>query len=219
MNDTGNGARPDWYTSEPSSLEVVVPHIERYWGAIARCWHEDISEYVHIDIHVVPGGSDRDFVTLISSGMSDRPMAAPPGAEDCRYAELMVALPVDWPMEQEDFREEANWWPFRMLKTIARMPHSQHMWIWAWHTVNMHEEIHAFSPFSGVLIAVPVLCPEEAVVLRAAEDKAVHFLSLIPLYREELQYARTRGTDALVDRLGCCDVTELVDLSRRNVCG
>ena len=36
----------------------------------------------------------------ITSGMSDLPMSAPPGAEECRYAELMISLPPSWLLDK-----------------------------------------------------------------------------------------------------------------------
>jgi hypothetical protein len=78
-------------------------------------WHELASDLVHIDVHVTPPSPGRPRYTLVTSGMSDRPMSVPPGI-DSRYAELMTALPADWPLTAEAFRDEATYWPVRVSR-------------------------------------------------------------------------------------------------------
>lgn len=37
-----------------------------------------LSPYVHVDIHIVEPTDERPWTTLVTSGMSERPMHAPP---------------------------------------------------------------------------------------------------------------------------------------------
>jgi hypothetical protein len=76
-------------------LEEISNHIARQIGTVGPVLHELVSDIVHVDVHVVPPGQNRDRYTLITSGMSDRAMAAPREAGECRFAELMLCVPPD----------------------------------------------------------------------------------------------------------------------------
>ncbi|WP_262922976.1 suppressor of fused domain protein [Hymenobacter cellulosilyticus] len=67
-------------------------------------FHEIISDKVHLDVHVVDPSKDFPFYTLVTSGMSDLPMAVPEGEEEARYAELCVLLPSTWQMPETGAR-------------------------------------------------------------------------------------------------------------------
>src|SRR5262245_42031267 len=103
-------------SGDSSAIEAVEQHIERYIGKPENVFHELISDLVHIDVHVVAPTAKRNYYTLVTSGMSDRPMAAPPEMEDCKYAELLVCLPPDWPLSEKDFKNNDNYWPIFWLK-------------------------------------------------------------------------------------------------------
>ena len=76
-----------------SSLEAISDHIERHIGKIAQVWHEILSDLVHVDVHEIAPTEDRPYWTLVTSGMSDRSMAAPDGYEEWAFAELMLCVP------------------------------------------------------------------------------------------------------------------------------
>lgn len=68
--------------------EAIVAHYERYLGPVENVWHELASDTVHIDVHHVPPGPDRNYHTLFTTGTSDLPMDAPSGAEDSNCSSL-----------------------------------------------------------------------------------------------------------------------------------
>ena len=85
-------------------LECITAHIEQHLGQVSGVLHELISDQIHLDVLQVDPTPERPFYTLITSGMSDLPMATPAGAEKFRFAELMICLPQDWPMDEEGHR-------------------------------------------------------------------------------------------------------------------
>src|SRR5262245_43817865 len=87
-------------TGDPASIEAISNHIETHLGKVAGVFHE-LSDLVHVDVHMVGPTQGRPYQYLVTSGMSDLPMAVPEGAEEWRYAELVVKLPPDWPLTQE----------------------------------------------------------------------------------------------------------------------
>src|SRR5439155_11079655 len=120
---------------DPRVIEAISRHVGRYVGKVEHVFHEIVSDLVHVDVHLIPPQPNREFVTLVTSGMSDRPMTLPPGCDAPAYAELLLCLPPDWPLEQEDFKDEAKFWPVRLLKFLARLPHEYDTWLSFGHTV------------------------------------------------------------------------------------
>lgn len=203
-------------------LEPISSHIEKCWGNERdTVYHEIVSEYAHIDLHIVEATEERPFHTVITSGMSDRPMTVPDGAEEFRFAELVISLPPSWPMDEKSWSDERHWWPFRWLKLLARFPHEYRSWLFGEHTVPNGDPPAPFAPtteFCCMLLASPVLCSDEGGCLVVDDVTKIFFHSLIPIYREEMEFALRRGSGDLLDRLGEAGVTELLQIGRKNVC-
>ena len=183
---------------------------------VSRC-----SDYVHVDVHFVKATKQRPFHTLITSGMSDRPMRSPDGAEDYRYSELVISLPPDWPLDKESLRDEQNWWPVRWLKKLARFPHEYNTWMMWGHTIPNDDPPVPFAANTKLccmLLCVPTLCDDAGWLLKINDSKSVRFHSLIPVYIKELEFALKSGAEALIEKLAVAGVTELLNLKRKNVC-
>jgi hypothetical protein len=203
------------------SIEAISRHIEQYAGPPARVFHELISDLVHVDVHLVEPTTERNYYTLVTSGMSDRPMPAPPGYEDSRYAELVICLPSSWQLTEEAFKDERHYWPIRWLKTLARLPHEYNTWLGATHTVPNGNPPQPFADNTKLCCALllkPVLFVDGFQTLSVNADKVIQFLTLVPLYREEMEFKLKSGLDPLLDRLDAAGVTELLDVRRKNVC-
>src|SRR6185437_8832024 len=97
--------------------------------------HEKDSPGIHVDVYVADPTPQRNYKCLITSGMSEKPMPVPAGAEDGRYAELIICLPPQWPLSPEAFKDEANYWPVRVLKGVARYALSNETWLYKGHSM------------------------------------------------------------------------------------
>ncbi len=208
-------------SGDEETIQRISDHIELHCGTPEWVFHELVSDLVHIDIHVVPPNEERDFYTVVTSGMSDRPMSPPAGAEEYQYAELILCLPSDWPLRQEDFKDENNYWPIRALKMLARFPHEYQTWLFTGHTVPNGNPPQPFAENTQMccsLLLQPILFDPEFSTLAANSEKTVHFLSLIPLYQEEMDFKLREGLNSLLDRFDQVGVSELLDPNRVNVC-
>jgi len=206
---------------DEESIEAISDHIERHYGKIEMVYHEVISDLVHIDVHWVAPSGVRPYHTLVTSGMSDRPMRAPEGAEAFRYGEMMICLPPTWRMSMEDWEDEKWYWPVRWLKILARFPHEYDTWLAPSHTVPNEDPPQPFASNTKLccsLVMPPLLAPEGFSELKISDEKTIRFCSLVPLYREEMEFKLKRGFDSLVELLDKNKVTELLDVGRRNVC-
>lgn len=213
---------PEVAVRDESAMEEIEAHIEQHLGEVDMVWHEIVSDLVHIDIHQVPPDDERPFWTLVTTGMSDRPMSVPEGAEEFACAELMLCLPPDWPLSQEEFADENNYWPLRLLKVLARLPHEYETWLGPGHTVpNGGDDPIAYAEntaFTCAMILPPLaLAPPEFHQLEL-DDRVINFYGVWPLYPAEVDLKLNKGLDALLDRLERNGVTELIDVDRPDTC-
>ena len=70
--------------------------------------------------------------------------------------------------------------------------------------------------FSGWLVDEPVLFPTEFQKLRVGE-KVINFYGIVPLYEEEMTLKLRKGSGALSHVLDEAQVSELIDVQRKNL--
>lgn len=206
---------------DADSIEAISNHIEEYIGPIDHVLHEIVSDLVHIDIHVVTPTKEVPFYSLITSGMSEAPMTVPEGMEEFRFSELMIRLPPDWPLRRADLKDENHYWPIRLLKGLARLPHEYDTWLSFGHTVPNGDPAEPYASntkLSCGLVLTMLNVPEGFHELRISEDKVIHFYGVYPLYPEETEFKLKQGTDELIRRFEKHRISDVVDTRRKNVC-
>ncbi|MCU0292435.1 MAG: suppressor of fused domain protein [Thermoanaerobaculaceae bacterium] len=206
---------------DEASIEQIGAHVERHVGPVDRVFHELISDLVHVDVHHVAPGDGRPFHTLVTSGMSDRPMSPPPGADAYRFTELAVLLPAAWQVSEEAFKDEAWYWPVRQLKILARLPHKFRSWLWWGHTVPHGDPPEPFAVSTELccsMLISPVSLPDEFDTLWLEDGREVTFFSLFPLYKEEMEHKLGHGAEALLELVVRAGLDDIVDPRRLNVC-
>ncbi|MCA9647848.1 MAG: suppressor of fused domain protein, partial [Myxococcales bacterium] len=167
---------------EPSADDPVLHHFQRYLGdvsdsdkalackaAFARGLAELRAEqdFSRLDqdvtVELVEANIDRTSHTLVTRGMSRRPMNVPPEVqrgvpENFRYAELTIALPFAWPLDEESLLESEHSWPFALLARLAQFPFAKGTWLAEGHSVpngEPPERYHASTDQCCALIAQP----------------------------------------------------------------
>jgi hypothetical protein len=141
---------------------------------------------------------------LVTSGLSDRPMNAPAGCEDCRYAELYLCLPASWPLANEDFKNERNYWPVRLLQTLGRFPHVFEAWLWLYHSLPNFDPPEPYADnteLCGAMLGPPISLPMDFAGLKVQEDQTIYFFSVLPLHKEEMAFKIKHGGEPLLARL------------------
>jgi hypothetical protein len=201
-------------------INAVDGHITKWIGAVDVVYHEIVSPYVHVDIHHIPPSEDHPFHVLVTSGMSEMPMTTPEGAEEYRYAELLICLPPEWPLTEAAFEDERHYWPVRWLKMLARFPHQYGTWLGWGHTMPNGDPPLPFTEgtkLCGMLILPSISLPEEAATLELPDGRTVHFWALYPLYDEEMAIKLRKGAQALLPLFEKHNVSDVVDPTRVNV--
>lgn len=198
-------AEPELVCGDPETVSAVSNHIEMNIGKVAGVLHEVVSTLVHIDVHIVPPDKDRRFTTLVTSGMSDRPMAAPEELlEDYGHAELVMCIPGDWPLEEAAMRDETYYWPIRLLKRLARLPHAVETWLGHGHSIPNGDPAEPYAPntkLCGAVLCATFWFGKEFLWLTTPNGKKITFLSVIPVYDEEMSFKLNSNADDLFDRM------------------
>jgi hypothetical protein len=214
---------PDIFTPadmSSGSLELITGHIEHHIGKPEHVLHELVSDQVHIDIHVVPPREDRPYYTLVTSGMSDLPMTVPEGAEECKYAELMLALPPTWPLDNDALQRPEIAWPISALQQLARFPHKYKTWLWLGHTMpngDPPEPFAANTKLNGWMVAMAFTVSTEFYSLQVSPAKTIYFFSLLPLYPEEMALKLKTNAEEVLNRFARANYSEIINTSRKSV--
>lgn len=211
----------EWQAAQGKEcIQEIFDHIEAHLGKIETVFHEIVSDTVHIDVHWVKPNDQFPFIRLITSGMSDLPMATPEGAGAPRYVELMISLPPDWKISEESFKDESWYWPVRLLKQLARLPHKYNTWLGFGHTIPNGDPPEPYAPntsLCGSIVLPSVSVPDGFNTLSINADKEICFYSVVPLYEEEMNLKLRKGTDELLSLFGKKNINDIVNIKRINV--
>ena len=201
-SSTGN-SEPEVYTED--EMSAIEQHIKNTFGEFENVFHELVSPDIHVDICVVPPSKERDYYTLVTMGMGAHRMNVPEELAEYKLerAELAIALPKDWKLDEESMKDERWYWPIGLLKVLARLPISNDTWLGFGHTMDKQ------SPFAEdtELCAALLVGPQDVVwnggeVCTLPSGEVVNFYQVIPLYRNEMEYKMEHDADALLKKNG-----------------
>ena len=169
-----------------------------------------------LELLVVAPTDERPCLSVVTSGMSAQPMRTPREAREWRRAELMINLPEDWPLDDE----EQGGWPLRWLEQLARFPHENRTWLGLGHSLPNGEPPQPLAPGTAqcvLLLVPPYIAGPEFARLELGGRERIHFWSVMPIYAEEFELASSAGPQALAERFEQAELVDLVDLERVNV--
>lgn len=152
--------------------------------------------------------------------MSALPMNVPKDTESSEYVEIMILLPKEWNLEYDSFSDEKNYWPIRIMKEIMMSPHENKTWFGFGHTFG-YEEDDEFAEgvgFNSVMLAHSMELSDDFTQIQLENEKVVDIYTLIPLYKEELEFKKKNGAYALLEHFDKFGIEEIVEIGRKNVC-
>ena len=193
---------PEVYTED--EMSAIEQHIKNTFGEFENVFHELVSPDIHVDICVVPPSEARDYYTLVTMGMGAHRMNVPVELAEYKLerAELAIALPKDWKLDEESLKDERWYWPIGLLKVLARLPISGDTWLGFGHTMDKQSPFAENTTLCGALLVGPqdvVWNGGEVCTLPSGEE--VNFYQVIPLYQDEMEYKMEHDADALLEKM------------------
>ncbi|WP_329737143.1 DUF2185 domain-containing protein [Clostridium phoceensis] len=205
---------PEVYTEE--EMEAVEGHIDQYFGKVENVFHELVCPDIHVDICVVPPSEERDYYTLVTMGMGAHRMNVPEELAEYKLerAELAIALPADWKLDQESMKDEKWYWPIRLLKSLARLPINCDSWLGHGHTVENREPFAENTKLCTAILIDPQGTEDGSEVCTLPSGEEVNFYQVIPLYEDELDYKLEHDVDTLLNKMR--GISFVVNPTRQN---
>ncbi len=205
---------------DPQQRRLLELHIRRYYGPIQKTLREAGGAGVQVDIHVIAPTREKNYYTLITSGMGAHQMRVPQELAGYHVdrAELVICLPPDWKLEDPD---EKWYWPLRWLRLLARLPIEQDTWLGWGHTVPNGRPFAVNTMLSGVILTGPMGVSKAAGVCKLQDGSEVNLYQVVPLYSEEMEYKLEHDAEALLQRMEQQGLLKRQDLQldRPNACG
>jgi len=165
---------------------------ERAFRVQAQILHSTDHKTPHIDLYLFSPDGQRDFVAVLTGGMSDLPMAVPDGSAAEAHIELIMGIG-----QYQD-------WATKLLKLAAEYPFDHGTFYDVHHTVPFGGELGDGSSLSAFLLVRPRFLPDGFARFEFG-GKRIGFLQAVPITTAEHQFAAAEGSDkleALLERHG-----------------
>lgn len=202
-------------------MEGLFPH------RVTRVYREIDSEFLSVNVFVMKAPTKKDFHVIYTTGMSALPMNLPqeflPQYKDLERAELLLFLPAEWDIltgyETDKDVPDHLWWPVKLTKYLARFPHEFKTWLGWGHTLPNSAECVPYDNSTKLCGAMLGALQENISMFRTEDGTQINMYCVIPLYKEEMEYQKTAGTEALMQKLAALNGFGMIVFpDRPNVC-
>lgn len=191
--------------------DELINYIEDKLGNIDQVITEVFSvDDVNIDINIINPTRDRDYITLVTNGMSYYPMGYSENDDEYKYAELVMKLPSYWKLDEKHCKDDRYGWPLKIMRMMGHLPHRSEGYINE--SVIIPNGIPGEPPLpyhiDTWLSAIMVCKCEDIPSLKYDKEKRVDFFTLVPICDEEIDEARKIGNDNFMKTLPLKDVVD-----------
>lgn len=186
---------------DESVYSLIDSHLNRYFPPDdIYVFDEIVSPDFHLDVFLVKPSPQRAFYTLLTGGVSSLPMNVPHPDFPSRI-ELMLLLPPDWPLFDDQWKQDESNWPIHMLKTLGRYPHQHHTWFGAGHTIPEPQDSRLYQMGFVATILLKAMSIQEEFQRIPYGDQWIDILMPIPLYDVEYRLKKEKGLENLLDQM------------------
>lgn len=148
---------------------------------------------------------------IVTNGLREYSMPVPEKFLGREHNELYFCLPDYWVWE--DMTNPQMNWVFYWIQRLAKFVVEKETWFGHGHSMPCGKELKPLSNTmkqDHFLLLDPILLEQEMAPMKL-NDKTVHFLSIIPIFKKELEYKHSRGTFMLVNKFINKGVSEKLD--------
>lgn len=202
--------------------EWIADHVDRcFKDADVSVFHEIMSFDIPIHIYLIkPKGAS--FRLLLTSGMSALKMNVSDQVENpetLEFAELMMLIPENIEFEEVYSGNKKNDWILTILKRTAKFPHFYDTWIGIGHSIQAEEDFTPYgkdTEYVGALI-LPSVSFDERFTEIVKNDRKINIYSVLPIYKNELEYKIEHGYNDFLDLLIKANGSEILNPNRKNL--
>lgn len=196
--------------------DEILQHLERYFGKVTSTLSEIVpGSKVAVNLHIIPSSN---FITIVTTGMSDYPMDDSTEAFEERFAELIIKVPLDWNIDKSDMEDIDNYWPLGWIRKTAHIPHLYNGWLGKDVILPNGEPPQPFA--SNTKLSCIMICkPRESGLekLITSNGDIINFYTLVPIYEEERKLALENGCDYLINKMLQYGIKDILNINRKNV--
>ena len=195
----------------------ILDYITEQFGPIDHTISEIIpGSKVAVNVQVILPSKEHDYITLVTTGMSDVAMDDSEGSEEFKYAELVLKLPANSPISKEEMKNKDHYWPLKWLRMVAHIPHKYDGWLGEGVILPNGEPPMPFAATTA-LSCILVSESEDMGSILDTENRIINFYTLLPIYEEEREIALHNGHDFLMGKFDEFGISDVLDINRKNV--
>jgi hypothetical protein len=149
-----------------------------------------------------------EIIVLMTNGLSDYAMPVPEKYKDRNHAELYFCLPSYW-----DLTTENGKWVIEWIQKLAKHCIEKETWYGIGHTFpngNPALPLSNTMKQKYLMLNAPYFLEKELSPIQT-DDKEIHFLGIIPIFEDEMDYKMGKGTYKLLQKIEGKGVSELLD--------
>ena len=161
--------------------------------------------------------NSNELRVLMSDGLSNHRMNVHEKHAGEEFAELFVLLPSYWKLDEPE-NPRMNW-VFDWLTKLKKYIIEKDTWIGNGHTFSTGKDMAPISPTmlqNHFNLSDPMELANELAPIQMT-NKTVYFLSLIPIFADEMDYKQGKGTAKLFSKFALQNITEKLDDYRSTV--
>jgi hypothetical protein len=145
---------------------------------------------------------------LITLGLSEYDQPVPEKYHALKNIELYFCLPSYWDIDNSN-----QTWIFDWIQKLAKHIVSKNTWFGHGHTIpngNPATSISQTMKQNYFMLSGPIFLKNELKPI-SIEKKEIQFLSIIPIFEDELDYKLGKGTYKLIKKMNDKGISELLD--------
>ncbi|SFD38359.1 hypothetical protein SAMN04488168_13613 [Bacillus sp. 491mf] len=216
-NVLNSGKKEEYKDTTQNGKTEILDYITEQFGPINNTISEIIpGSKVAVDIQVILPSKECDFITLVTTGMSDFAMDDSEDSKGFKYAELVLKLPANWPLSKNEMTNESNYWPLKWLRMVAHIPHRYDGWLEEGVILPNGEPPMPFAS-NTALSCILIGKSKEMRSFIDSENRIINFYTLIPIYEEERMMALQKGHEYLMGKFAEFSILDVLDIKRENI--
>jgi len=196
----------------------ILNHITKRFSPIENTISETVpGSRLSVTIQIIPPSMNKDFVALVTTGMSDEPMDYSDEERTFKYAELLLKLPSSWIVEEDNMKDQNHYWPLGWIRKVAHIPHLYDGWLEEGVILPNGEPPQPFA--SNTKLSCIMICRPKESGLDNVHTKGedINIYILVPIYEEERNLALEKGYEYLLERMREKGISDVLDIHRINV--